>query len=249
MRNFFKGILIGIAGICALALLWLFVFQPELTRYEAKSLKDAFEQSGLGASSTGAVLHSPPEIGDSQLLDFTSLQTCHPDIKAWLAIRDTPIDYPVLQSSIADPEHYLRRNYTGEYRVAGSLFLQADCTLDGQCLVIYGHNMNDGTMFGTLPMYTNPVFFREHSQIVLQTPDGTRVYRVAAVLETDVNRVPFNRANFFSDVDFLGYVQCIRDEAMISADSVISTDSQLLVLVTCSYTWANARYVVVAVRN
>lgn len=249
MRSFFKGFLMGIAGMCVFTLLWLFVFQPELTRNEAKALKGAFAQDGLGASSTGAVLHSPSEIDGAQQLDFASLQKRYPDIAAWLTIPGTQIDYPVLQSSIADPEHYLRRNYAGEYRVAGSLFLQADCTLDGQCLVIYGHNMNDGTMFGRLPMYTDPVFFSEHSQIALQTLDEIRVYRVAAVLETDANRVPFNRANFFSDVDFSGYVQCIRDEAMISADSVISTDSQLLVLVTCSYTWANARYVVVAMRN
>ena len=56
----------------------------------------------------------------------------------------------MLQSSAEDPEHYLRRNYDQEWRMAGSLFFQSDCTPQSRNLVIYGHNMNDGSMFGVL---------------------------------------------------------------------------------------------------
>ena len=68
------------------------------------------------------------------MLDFTALQQAYPDVKAWLTIPGTAIDYPVAQSSIDDPEFYLRRNLNGQRRVAGTLFFQADCSIDGKSL-------------------------------------------------------------------------------------------------------------------
>lgn len=169
-----------------------------------------------------------------------------PDIRAWLTIPGTPVDYPVLQSSTANPEYYLRRNFKGEYRMAGSLFFQADCLLDSRCLIAYGHNMSDGTMFGCLPKYLDAVYCGEHGQITLQTPSGVRQYMVAAVLETDVSRVPFNRTVFTGDADFLEHTQILLDSAQIKTGVPITADSSLLVLVTCSYSWPEARYVIVA---
>lgn len=179
-------------------------------------------------------------------LDFAALQNAYPDVKAWLTIPGTAIDYPVAQSSTADPEHYLRRNLSGNYRVAGTLFFQADCSLDGRTAIVYGHNMNDGTMFGQLPMYLDRVFFGEHSQIFLQTPSETRAYRVLAALETDVSRLLFNRTTFSGDADFLSFAESLRASSRINTDVPITADSRLLILVTCSYSWKDARYIVVA---
>ncbi len=142
-------------------------------------------------------------------LDFAALQEAYPDVKAWLTIPGTVIDYPVAQSGADMPEFYLRRNLDGNYRVAGTLFFQTDCLPDGRTAIVYGHNMNDGTMFGCLPMYMDRIFFQEHSQIFLQTPGETRAYRVMAVLETDVSRLPFNRTVFAGDADFLRYAGSI----------------------------------------
>ena len=131
--------------------------------------------------------------------------------------------------------------------MAGTLFFQADCSLDGRTAILYGHNMNDGTMFGRLPMYLDSVFFGEHSQIFLQTPDETRAYRVVAALETDVSRLPFNRTVFVGDTDFLSYAESLRASSHIKTEVPVTANSRLLVLVTCSYAWQDARYVVIAV--
>ena len=151
MRHFAKGFLIGILCICLLGLVWLFAFQPRLTAKEAQDLKAQFttipedDLSGDG-----------PAGKEEPQLDFETLQARYPDVKGWLTIPGTVVDYPVLQSSAEDPEKYLRRNYDMKWRMAGSLFFQNDCTPDSRNLVIFGHNMNDGTMFAVLKKMTDP---------------------------------------------------------------------------------------------
>lgn len=248
MRAFLKGFLIGTACICLLALFWLCAARPAITAHEADTLKAEYTQPSPGAASSGA---GPLPAGkeNSPALDFATLRSDYPDVRAWLTIPGTPVDYPVLQSSPANPEYYLRRNYKGEYRMAGSLFFQADCSLGGRSLVIYGHNMNDGTMFGCLPKYLDADYCREHSRITLETPDGIHEYRIAAVLETDAGQVPFNRTAFADDADFLAFADALLNSATVKTDSPITANSRLLVLVTCSYAWEDARIVVVAVEK
>lgn len=248
MRAFLKGFLIGTACICTLALIWICFARPKMTAHEADVLKTEYTQASPGAVRSGAGL-LPAEKESAPVLDFGALRVFFPDVRAWLTIPGTVADYPVLQSSPENSEYYLRRNYRGEWRMAGSLFFQADCVLDGRCLIVYGHNMADGTMFGCLPNYLDVGYCASHKTIRLETPDGVREYRVAAVLETDVNRMPFNRTVFENDTDYLEYAQNLLDAAAVKTSVPITADSKLLVLVTCSYSWEEARVVVVAVQS
>lgn len=249
MRGFFKGFLIGTACICILALVWLCVVRPSLTAHEADVLKTAYIQSGPGANSPGAGSLPAGERPETAALDFDALRADYPDIRAWLTIPGTVVDQPVLQSSPENPEYYLRRNYRGEYRMAGSLFFQADCSPNGRCLIVYGHNMADGTMFGCLPKYLDFSYCASHKTIRLETPDGISEYRVAAVLETDVSRVLFNRTAFADDADFLAFSQSLMDAAVMKTGDPITADSRLLILVTCSYAGPDVRIVVVGVQT
>lgn len=248
MRGFCKGFLIGTAAVCIMALGWLFIVRPGITHYETQSMKAAYAKTAPGADSSGG---DPFQISEEKtpMIDFMALQQAYPDVKAWLTIPGTGIDYPVAQSGVDAPEFYLRRNLNGERRGAGTLFFQADCSLDGRSAIIYGHNMTDGTMFGRLPMYTDRIFYNEHRQVILQTLEGTHVYSVMAVLETDAARLPFNRTVFVNDEDFLSFVQCLKEEALIGAGDEGVAPNQILLLVTCSYHWPDARYVVVAQRT
>ena len=247
MKHFFKGFLLGTAMVCLMALGWLFIVRPGITRYEAQTIKATYTQKAPGADSSGGNSLPISEEVDVPPLDFAALQKAYPNVKAWLTIPGTDIDYPVAQSSTADSEHYLRRNLNGERRVAGTLFFQADCTMDGKSLIVYGHNMGDGTMFGGLPMYTDHVFCNEHRRIILQTQDSIRQYTVAAVLETNIGQVPFNRTVFAGDADYLSFAQSLRSASLVDCNVPITADSRLLLLVTCSYSWEDARYVIVAV--
>lgn len=245
-KNFLKGLLFGTVCVCLLALYWLLLLRPQLTRQQTQALKTAYTLPAPQAENlgSGSLLGQGKE---SSAIDLASLQAAYPDVKAWLTVPGTQIDYPVLQSGADDPEHYLRRGFTGSWRFAGSLFLQADCVPDGRCLVIYGHNMTDGSMFGGLPNYLDAAYARQHATVRLETPAGVDEYTVAAVLETDAAQLPFNRTVFADDADFLAFVDSLLAASKIQTGVSITADSRLLVLVTCSYSWPNARYVVAAV--
>lgn len=243
-KNFFKGVLFGVLCVCLLTLGWLLVLCPQVTRQQAQNLKATYSHT----------VPAPDSVGDGfsldethETLDFAALQADYPDVKAWLTVPGTAIDYPVLQSSPNDPEHYLRRTYTGAGRLAGSLFFQADCLQDGRCLIVYGHNMRDGSMFGSLPEYLDAAYARQHARVYLQTSDGVQEYTIAAAMETDVTQLPFNRTTFCNDADFLAFADQLLAASVLPTTAQISTDSRLLLLVTCSYASSEARYVVVAV--
>lgn len=240
MRYFTKGFLIGTLCICLLGLVWLFAFQPRLTAAEAQDLKTQFttipedDLSGDG-----------PAGKEETQLDFEALQAKYPDVKGWLTIPGTVVDYPVLQSSAEDPEKYLRRNYDMKWRMAGSLFFQYDCMPDSRNLVVFGHNMNDGTMFAVLEKMADPEFRQAHPIAVLQTADGTHEYRILTALTTDTTQLLFNRTQFAGEEDFLAFAGSM----LAGTEIVPQKQDRLLTLVTCAYDWDGARTVVVAIEQ
>lgn len=240
MRHFAKGFLIGTLCICLLGLVWLFAFQPRLTAQEAQDLKAHF-----ATIPTDDLSGDGPAGKEEPQLDFKALQTRYPDVKGWLTIPGTVVDYPVMQSSAQDPEKYLRRNYDMKWRMAGSLFFQYDCMPDSRNLVVFGHNMNDGTMFAVLKKMADPKFRQEHPTAVLQTADGTHEYRILTALTTDTTQLPFNRTQFAGDEDFLSFAGSM----LAGTGYTTQAGDRLLTLVTCAYTWDGARTVVVAVEQ
>ena len=186
------------------------------------------------------------QLEPESLVDLPALQTEYPDIKGWISIPGTCVDYPVLQSSADDPEYYLRRTYKGEWRTAGSIFFQWDCSAESQNTVVYGHNMNDGTMFAVLQKMTDEAFRNEHSKILLQTSNGLREYQIAAVLKTDITKFRFNRTEFADHADFLSFQKELFAQSLYESQTIHGEDCRLLTLVTCSYEWENARTVVIA---
>ena len=138
------------------------------------------------------------------------------------------------------------RTYKGEHRTAGSIFFQWDCSPESRNLVVYGHNMSDGTMFAVLQKMADEAFRTEHSKILLQTSDGLWEYRIAAVLKTDITKLSFNRTEFADDADFLSFQKELFAQSLCKTETIPGADRRLLTLVTCSYEWESARTVVIA---
>ena len=244
MKIFLKGFCIGLLCLSLLGLLWFLVLQPGLTNGEAQALKKEYAQPLPGAESSG-VLPAGKEQAAS-LVNLSALQAEYPDIQGWISIPGTCVDYPVLQSSADEPEYYLRRTYKGEHRTAGSIFFQWDCSPESRNLVVYGHNMSDGTMFAVLQKMADEAFRTEHSKILLQTSDGLWEYRIAAVLKTDITKFRFNRTEFADHADFLSFQKELFAQSLYESQTIHGEDCRLLTLVTCSYEWENARTVVIA---
>lgn len=103
----------------------------------------------------------------------------------WICIEGTSVDYPVMHTPI-DPQKYLRRDFVGEYSVSGVPFLDARCDPYNGTLLIYGHNMKNGTQFSDLKNYLDTDFRSAHSIIEFETEVGIRYFTVVNVIRTDI---------------------------------------------------------------
>lgn len=100
----------------------------------------------------------------------------------WISIAGTNINYPVMHTP-SNPQKYLNKNFYGEYSYSGTPFFDARCSADSTNLIIYGHHMNNGTMFADLCNYTDYSYFTEHPTVVLETKNGAFSYSVFSVMK------------------------------------------------------------------
>lgn len=110
----------------------------------------------------------------------------------WLSIDGTSISYPVMYTP-SEPQKYLRRNFYGKYSQSGVPFLDGQCSTNGGNLIIYGHNMKNGTMFSDLKKYLNTDFLNSHRTVRLETADGVFLFTVTEVRRTNTADPWYNR--------------------------------------------------------
>ena len=170
----------------------------------------------------------------------------------WLSIPDTVIDYPVMYHP-QEKDYYLRRDFYGDYSGSGTLYMDEDCDPEwGDNLIIYGHHMNNGTMFAALENYKSEDFYKEHPQITLQTLHGEETYRVMAAFTTPVyTGNDFAYYNFTVTGDPTVYEAFVKEclsRSLYETGETAVYGRRLLTLFTCEYSQKNGRMVVVAVR-
>ena len=209
----------ALCGVCILSAALLYqdyVTVPRKNRELVEALKTCFpEELPPGGGSLGQKEEQAGRELEVPAVDFRSLQSQYPDVRGWLTIPESGIDYPVLQSSPEEPEYYLRRDYRGNYDINGSLFLQADCILgESGKLTIYGHNMNSGAMFGNLDQYASYEYWKAHPSVFFQTPEGMEEYQIAAVLKADVSMFDFQQISFQNQREAEAYVEQAKELAL-----------------------------------
>lgn len=187
----------------------------------------------------------------SEGIDFDALHETNEDIYAWITIPDTNVDYPVLQHP-AELDYYLDHNLDGSRGYPGciySQFLNAKDFSDFNT-ILYGHNMNAGTMFANLHYYEDPVFFEEHPYVYIYTEEGPLVYQIFAAYA-------FSNVHLLMGFDLSQeslrelYIENILSlEGMndnFNRDVKVAADSKILTLSTCIKNQADKRYLVAAV--
>ena len=209
----------ALCGVCILSAALLYqdyVTVPRKNRELVEALKTCFpEELPPGGGSLGQKEEQAGRETEVSAVDLRSLQSQYPDVRGWLTIPESGIDYPVLQSSPEELEYYLRRDYRGNYDINGSLFLQADCILgESGKLTIYGHNMNSGAMFGNLDQYASYEYWKAHPSVFFQTPEGMEEYQIAAVLKADVSMFDFQQISFQNQREAEAYVEQAKELAL-----------------------------------
>lgn len=113
------------------------------------------------------------------------------DCIGWIYIPGTAVNYPVMHTP-ANPQKYLRRDFYGNYSQSGVPFLDSRCNLTDTNLIIYGHNMRNGTMFSELKNYVNADFRNAHPIIEFETADRVHRFTVTNVKITDTADKKYN---------------------------------------------------------
>ena len=144
------------------------------------------------------------------------------DCIGWLSIDGTSISYPVMYTP-SEPQKYLRRSFYGQYSQSGVPFLDGRCSTNGGNLIIYGHNMKNGTMFSDLKKYLNTDFPNPHRTVRLETADGVFLFTVTEVRRTNTADPWYDR--------------------------IAAEDSRQLILSTCYGSGKDGRLLIIAVES
>lgn len=112
----------------------------------------------------------------------------------WIFIDGTNINYPVMHTP-DNPQKYLRLSFEKKYSQSGVPFLDGRCSLQDGNLIIYGHNMKNGTMFSDLKKYLDTDFRETHKMIEFQTADGVFLFEVTDVIRTNISDERYNQIN------------------------------------------------------
>lgn len=186
---------------------------------------------------------------EPELHDLAALQKDNPDCIGWVSITGTSIDFPIMQSKDA-PEFYLKHDFDCNYSEYGLPFLDARCDLDTSGnLIIYGHHMNDGSMFSALLKYEDKGYLAEHSEIILETEHGAESYAVAAVL-CAAGSYEAEEWSIFNCFDLTEQdIREITVRQLYDTDVKLARGNRILTLATCEYSQHNGRLAVIAVRE
>ena len=203
---------------------------------------------GTGAAPQQTQTQDPAE-------KFAALRQRNEDFIGWISIEGTNLDFPVMYRPDSK-DYYLRHGFDGEYSNYGVPYLDEDCTLTAenrsQNLVIYGHNMKTGTIFGCLTDYKKADTYRKHPVIEFDTLYGDGSYEVFAAFAIDVVEEPDFAYYDAIDLDesaFNAFVAEVKRRSDVDSGITPVYGEDLITLSTCEYSTANGRYVVCARRK
>ena len=236
------GILFVLIGVLLILVFGFGEYQSYKSAIEIRKLqqlKEASSDNGNG-------------IDTSKILpEYRNLYKTNSDLVGWLVVNGTQINYPVVQSTVYQ-EFYLDHNFDGEDDESGAVFADArnDVFKPDDNVILYGHNMKNGTMFGSLHQYLDAAYMKEHQYVYVVTPEEELIYQVFAAVEYDDRHI----LQSFSFTEAYGreaYLDSLRkndgDNDYFREDVEATENDRLLTLSTCIKNESEKRLLVEAV--
>ena len=170
------------------------------------------------------------------------LQGQYSDAMGWLAIKGTRIDHPFVRRE--DNDYYLNHDINGKTATAGTIFMDSRCNPDftSQNTIIYGHNMKNGSMFGTLKHFNAQDFFDENRYGTIYLPRDTMPLEFFAYMVIN----PAEEKELYNTTLSDGYIEYVRQNAKRYRDVSLTGSDKVVTLSTCAYDFNNARMVLLA---
>ncbi len=229
MNKILLIILIFFLVICLLGGLGYVVFNWYSGREAERSYGELQQYNNADSSMTENLRDNP--------IDFVSLKEQNEDIYAWIEVPNTNINYPVVQSRV-DDNFYLNKGIDKKYLFAGMIYSQSMNSLDfyDPVTVLYGHNMNNGTMFQNLHKFQNKEFFNENDHFFVYTKNHILTYKIVSAFKYD-NRHIMNSFDFNIISDLADFQNTVTNPDSllknVREDTEIDYNSKILVLSTC----------------
>ncbi len=165
-------------------------------------------------------------------VNFAELKDINPDIVGWIKVQGTVMNYPIVQSG--DNVYYLKRTFEKKSNYSGAIFMdylnEPDFSSDNT--VLYGHNMKNGEMFGSLQKYEKKDYVKNHKYIWIVTPEYDSKYEIFASYKTDERSEVYTlEFNSFESMD--DYFRLAKESSYFPSDSILIQDDKILTLSTC----------------
>lgn len=204
------------------------------------------EGGDISPEETPAAVYVDPYADALRNMDFAALREVNPDVLGWILIPGTRISYPLVQG--ADDEYYLNHTWRGHRSAVGAIFVEAQNSADLSDFhtIVYGHRMNNGSMFHSLASYKDLSYWQAHPCVYITDDSGTRKYEIFAAYEAGVT-TPTYRLGFTTQIGKESFLEHCTTSSVIDTGVVPTVYDRVLTLSTCTGNGHATRWVVQAV--
>ena len=217
--------------------------RPEAAALQPSAAEDPGEETRQEAWIPAPIQEEDPHLDTLAALDLETLREVEPNVAGWIWIPDTKVNYPLMQGG--DNEFYLNHTWDGQSNSVGSIFLEHRNSPDLTDFntIVYGHNMNDGSMFASIKQYCGQWYWELHPYIYIRIGSGIFRYEVFSSYQarTDSGTYGLSFQQEQTRVDFL--VEAVKNSAIQTGVEPELTD-RVLTLSTCSGAGYSTRWVV-----
>jgi len=214
-----------------------------------QSVNQSGQTSGSG-STAGTATPSAEKLDYERIrkvlkIDFDRLVGINPDAVGWILSENTKISYPLVQGR--DNAYYLNHLVSNEVNKLGSIFVDYRNKRDfsDEHILIFGHNMNDGSMFNDLENYKDPNYYKNHKAIYLLTKDQYFRVDIFAGYLTTPQKIDQISVNFDTQEDKKQYISEAKRLSNFQSEIVISEEDKIISFFTCDYATEDSRFVVI----
>ena len=214
----------------------------------APTISDVYlsEDSSQSSSNEVGGNNNPNEAeGDNKTISENQeeLKSINNNYEMWIEIPNTKINYPIVQGK--DNEYYLKHNFKNESNMSGTIFVDYRNNIDeDKNIIVYGHNMRNGTMFNNITKFKEESFFNNNNTINIIRNNILYQYEIFSIYVEDESKVSLEIE--FTDNDaFVNYALNEASKSMYNKNIIITEEDKIITLVTCSYEYTGARTILV----
>ena len=215
----------------------------------APTISDVYlsEDSSQSSSNEVGGNNNPNEAeGDNKTISENQeeLKSINNNYEMWIEIPNTKINYPIVQGK--DNEYYLKHNFKNESNMSGTIFVDCNNNIDeDKNIIIYGHNMRNGTMFNNITKFKEESFFNNNNNTINIIRNNILYqYEIFSIYVEDESKVSLEIELTDNDA-FVNYALNEASKSMYNKNIIITEEDKIITLVTCSYEYTGARTILV----